>query len=162
MTDDPSAPFATLGIAASGDLARVTMMQSAQARQFDGFALVRRLNRPRVRAVLGQRPVEAVTIIIAQIVGENAAQVILVQHNDVVQAFPADGANQSFDHWVLPGGARRSELLFQTQVLDSAHEVGAIDGIPIPEEITGGVVKGKASTICWAVQTAEGTSVMWK
>jgi len=29
LTDDPSAPLATLGNAASGGLARVTMMQSA-------------------------------------------------------------------------------------------------------------------------------------
>ena len=112
-------------------------MQSAHERQFNDFALVGRFNRLRFRAVLGQRPMRAVTMIIAQIVGENAAQVVLVQLDDVVQAFPADGADQSFDHGILPRGTRRNELLFKTQVLESAHEGGAIDGIPIPEEITG-------------------------
>ena len=76
-------------------------------------------------------------MIIAQIVGEHAAQVIFVQHDDVVQAFPADRADLSLDHGILPRGTRRNELLFKTQVLDSAHEGGAIDAIPIPEEITG-------------------------
>ena len=76
-------------------------------------------------------------MIIAAILGEHAAQVILAQHDDVVQAFPADGADQSFDHGILPRGTRRDELLFKTQVLDLAHEGGAIDGIPIPEQISG-------------------------
>jgi hypothetical protein len=31
--------------------------------------------------------------------------------------------------------------LFQAQVLDSAHEIRAVNGIPIPKQITGGVVK---------------------
>ena len=112
------------------------MMHSAQKRQFNDFALVARFNRPQCRAVLAQKPVRAVTMIIVQLVGENKAQVIIVQHDDVVQAFPADRADQSFDHGILPRGTRRNELLFQIRVLDSAHQVGAIDGIPIPEEIT--------------------------
>jgi hypothetical protein len=62
------------------------------------------------------------------------AEVFFVPHDDVVQAIPADGADQSFDHWIFPGGARRNTLLFKTQVLDSAREAGAIDGISIPEQ----------------------------
>ena len=38
---------------------------------------------------------------------------VLVQKDDVVQAFPAEGADQAFDHWILPRGARRNELLLQ-------------------------------------------------
>jgi hypothetical protein len=44
-----------------------------------------------------------------------AAQMFLVQNDDVVQAFPADGADQAFDHWILPRWARGSELLFHAQ-----------------------------------------------
>jgi hypothetical protein len=25
-----------------------------------------------------------------------------VQHDDVVQAFPAEGTDKAFDHWILP------------------------------------------------------------
>ena len=136
-------------------------MQSAQEWQFDDFALVRRFHRARFRAVPLLKPVRAVMVIV-QIARENPAQMFFVQHDDVVQAFPAEGTDKAFDHRILPRGARRNELLFQAQVLDSAHEIRAVNGIPIPKQITGGVVKGKASTICWAVQKAEGASVMLK
>jgi hypothetical protein len=39
-------------------------LQSAQERQFDDFALVGRFDHTRFRAVLRQRPVRAVTMII--------------------------------------------------------------------------------------------------
>jgi hypothetical protein len=74
------------------------------------------------------------TMIIGQVVREHAAQMFLVEKDDVVRAFPAEGADQAFDHWILPRGARRNELLFQAKALDSAHEIRAIDAIPIPEQ----------------------------
>ena len=46
-------------------------LRSAQERQFDDFALVGRFNHTRFRAVLRQRPMQAVTMIIAHIVGGN-------------------------------------------------------------------------------------------
>jgi hypothetical protein len=46
-------------------------LQSAQERQFDDFALVGRFNHTRFWAVLRQRPIQAVTMIIAHIVGGN-------------------------------------------------------------------------------------------
>ena len=76
-------------------------------------------------------------MIVTQVVVKTAAEVSFVQYDYVVQAFPADGADQSFDHGILPRGARRNQLLFQAQALDSTHEVGAMDGGPIPEQITG-------------------------
>jgi len=46
-------------------------LQSSQERQFDDFALVGRFDHTRFRAVLRQRPMQAVTMIIAHIVGGN-------------------------------------------------------------------------------------------
>jgi hypothetical protein len=60
-----------------------------------------------------------------------------VQNDDVVQAFPTEGTDQAFGHGILPRSTRGNEFLFQAQALDSVDEIGAIDGISIPEQITG-------------------------
>jgi len=88
-------------------------MESANQGQFDDCALAGRFHRMCFRTILIQRPVRTMTMIITQVVRENAAQMFLVQKDDVVQAFPAEGADQAFDHWILPRGARRNELLLQ-------------------------------------------------
>ncbi len=46
-------------------------LQYAQERQFDDFALFGRFNHTRFRAVLRQKPVQAVTMIMAHIAGGN-------------------------------------------------------------------------------------------
>ena len=46
-------------------------LKSSQERQLDDFALVGRFDHARFRAVLRQRPMQAVTMIIAHIVGGN-------------------------------------------------------------------------------------------
>jgi len=46
------------------ELGWMMSLQSAQERQFDDFALVGRFNHTRFRAVLRQKPVRAVTMII--------------------------------------------------------------------------------------------------
>ena len=83
-------------------LTSVTVMQSAQPRQGDEVALVWRFDGSGERTILFQRPVRTITMIIAQVVRENAAQVFFVENDDVIQAFPADGADQAFDHRILP------------------------------------------------------------
>jgi len=111
-------------------------MQSAQPRQCDDVALVWRFDGSGERTILVEKSVGPILVIVGQVIGENLAEVRRIEDNDVVQAFPADGPNQAFDHWILPGRARRNEFLFQAQALDSAHEIRAIDAISIPEQIT--------------------------
>lgn len=64
------------------------------------------------------------------------AEVLPIEDNDVVQTFAANRANYPFDHWILSRRPRGNALLFQAQALDSTREIRAIDGIPIPEQIT--------------------------
>lgn len=52
--------------------------------------------------VFVQRPVRPNAIIVACIGAQHAPQVPLANDNDVVQAFPANGPNQSFGIAVLP------------------------------------------------------------
>ena len=75
-------------------------------------------------------------VIIGQVIGENSPEVLGIENNDVVQALAPKGANQAFDHRILPRRLRGNYLLFQSQALDAAHEIGAIDAIPVPKQIT--------------------------
>jgi len=98
-----------------GCLAGVAMMEPTDQGQGDDVAVVGCFNCARFRSILVQRPVRAVLMIIAEIIRESPPQVVLVEHDHVVQTFATDGADQPFDARILPGGAWRNELLFQTQ-----------------------------------------------
>src|ERR1035441_4085481 len=73
-------------------------MQSAQPRQFDDVAVVGWFDRARVWRVLIQCPVSSVSVIVVEIAIQTPAEVMLAEHNDVVQALAPDGSNQAFDH----------------------------------------------------------------
>ena len=59
------------------------------------------LNRPMEWGILVQRTMNARFIIISGILAQ-PAQVRLPEHDQVVETFPSDGANQSLDVRVLP------------------------------------------------------------
>jgi len=61
--------------------------------------------------VFVQRPVRPNAIIVAYIGAQHAPQVPLANDNDVVQAFAANGPNQSFSKTVLPRRPRRDWLV---------------------------------------------------
>ena len=110
-------------------------MQSAQPRQFDDVAVVGWFDGTRVWGVLIQCPVSSVPVIAVEIAIQTPAEVMFAEHNDVVKALAPAGSNQAFDHWILPGGVRGNDLVFQSQAFDAANEIGAIDAIPVPKQI---------------------------
>ena len=110
-------------------------MQSAQPRQVDNIALVWRFDRAAERAILVERSVAAIVVIIGQIIREHLTQMLRIENDEVVQTFAANRANDPFDHGILPRRARGNELLFQAQSFDSTLEIRAIDGIAIPQQI---------------------------
>src|ERR1700716_2295153 len=72
----------------------VVVMKSAQdgVRTYDAGSL----DRTRDRRILVQRPMRSNAVVIGRIVFQNAAQMHLVQYNDVVQTFPPDRSDQPF------------------------------------------------------------------
>ena len=68
---------------------------------------------------------------------------LLVEHDHVIQTFPADGADQALDKRILPGGAWRNEHLFQTQATRSLHKFQTVNAVAIAEEIAGWLGVGK-------------------
>ena len=70
--------------ASGGRLASGAMTETTQQGQGDDVALARWLHRPPFRAILRQRPVRAVLMIIAEVVPGPLAQVMLVEHDHMV------------------------------------------------------------------------------
>jgi len=67
----------------------------------------------------------------------------LVEHDEVVEAFPTDGADEAFGVGILPGGARGDEDLTDTHVGDAPSELVPIDRVAISEQIPGRRFIGK-------------------
>ncbi len=78
------------------------MVQSAYLREFDHSALFRSLHWSRNRAVLRQRPMGTRVVIVFEVVLENVLEVAFADDDDVIEAFAADGPDESFDVRILP------------------------------------------------------------
>ena len=81
------------------------MMDPAQARQRTHSGVSGRLglDRTSLRGVLVQGIVNAILFVIADVIADQAAQVPLIQGDDVVQDFPTATSDPSFCGSVLPG-----------------------------------------------------------
>jgi len=77
--------------------------------------------------------------------------VFLVEQDDVVQAFPAEGANQAFDHWNLPRRSGGNEFLFQAKALDPAHEIRAVDALLMDQNRGREVARHNGLTVAGAL-----------
>ena len=77
------------------------MMKSAENRPRGD--VTEPLNGPTVRRILVQRQMRAVFVVIADVGNKNSTQVRFTEYDDVIQAFPADRANQPLRMPILPG-----------------------------------------------------------
>jgi hypothetical protein len=66
----------------------VSVMQAANFGKLHDCARLRPLDGPYVWRILLKREVSPGTVIVREVVGEDAAQVRLTQHEDMVQALP--------------------------------------------------------------------------
>ena len=76
------------------------MMKSAEDRPRNEVA--EPLNGPTVRRILVQRQMRSVFVVITDVGTKNSTQVSVAEDDDVIEAFPADRAEQSLRMPVLP------------------------------------------------------------
>src|SRR5262245_49646789 len=69
-------------------------------------------------------------MIVAEILFQRPLQMFGIQDHEVVQALPADGADQAFGVWILPRTARGSENFFRAKRGDPQTNVVAVDPDP--------------------------------
>lgn len=78
------------------------------------------LNFSRMRAVVAERLVWTRGVVAGEIGTQEPTQMPLVEHDEVVEAFAADGANDALGEGILPRRVGRDENLVNAQVVDSA------------------------------------------
>jgi hypothetical protein len=80
----------------------VTVVQSANHRNADNTTSAGRFEGPRAWCIAFQRQVTSGLVVVFDVLRKNAAQVTLVQYDQVVESFSANRANQPFDERILP------------------------------------------------------------
>src|SRR5262249_14237563 len=80
-------------------------------------------------------------VVVREVQAKQATQVAFVEHDDEIEAFSTERADDAFGEGILPGSARGDEDLANAHVRNPALEVGAVDGVAIAEEV------GRASLV---------------
>jgi hypothetical protein len=93
------------------------------------------LNGPRDWHILVQRPMRSDVIVIDGIGSQDPAQMRLAQDDKMVQALALDRADQPFGKAILQRRRRRDRLVPNAHGADSACDNGAVDAIPIADQI---------------------------
>lgn len=84
------------------------MVQAADFSNLDHLSALWRLHGTWLRRVLVQGQVRPRSVIITQELANNASEVIFTEHDDVVEAVPAQGPDHSLHERRLPGTAWRN------------------------------------------------------
>ncbi len=92
--------------------------------------------------VLVEREMRSGSVVVVQVASQDPSQVIPVEDDHVVKALPPDGADDPLDVRILPGRARRSENLLDSQSMNGSVEVISAYAIPIANQKTRGSVPG--------------------
>src|SRR5665811_338441 len=75
-------------------------------------------------------------IIVGGICAQDPAQVRFTEYDHVVQALPADRANEPLNVSVLPGRSERNRTISNTHGAQTLHEDWPVRGVPIPNEVS--------------------------
>ena len=136
--------------------ALVTMMESADFRHRNNPPHARRLDWARFRCVLLLSQVRPAPMIVVHETLHVTVQAPFAEHDGVVQAFAADGADDPFDISPLPGGTRCRQHLVDLHGFDLIHKSFPEDPVAMTQQIAGRGVSGKGFPSCCAVHSAVG------
>src|ERR1019366_2657440 len=79
-------------------------------------------------------------IIVGGICAYDSAQVRFTEYDHVVQALPADRANEPLNVSVLPGGSERNRPISNAHGAQTLHEDWPVRGFPIANAVSRGGV----------------------
>lgn len=100
----------------------VAMMQTADLREGDDSACGGRLYGPRHRTILAKREMRAALVVVLEVCRQHSAQVTLIEDDDVIKTFAADGADDALDIGVLPWRSRCGDDLLDRHGLNMITE----------------------------------------
>ena len=137
----------------------VPVMEPADQGCLDDPALIEALHRSGLWGVLVQGEVCSGAVVVDEVVAQQATQVGRVEHDQMIKALAAQGADEAFNIGILPRRPRRRLDFEDPQGLDSAGEHDPVTASRSRRRYRGAVSQGNASTSCWAVHCAVGASV---
>ena len=119
------------------------MMQTTHFWKFSDQTQLRWLNCSGLGRVHVKRPMDAPGVIILRVGSKNPAHMRLVQYDHVIKRVAPNAADDPLAVWILPRRAGGYLHLFDAQMPDALLETGAVDGVPIPQQVTGRCLPGK-------------------
>ena len=102
------------------------MVQAADLWEGDNVAGRGRLYRTRLGAILAEREMSSALVVVFKVSRQHTAEVLLIEDDDVIEAFAPDRADDAFDIGVLPRRSWRGDDLLDSHRLDTIAEGGPI------------------------------------
>jgi hypothetical protein len=103
----------------SRGLPLIMMMQTAYFRQGDHSAGFRELDSAGVRAIHLEGKMGTTPVVIGDIRGEHAPEMLVVEDDDLIEHITTDTSDESLTVGILPGTARGDLHFFDADVLDA-------------------------------------------
>ena len=113
------------------------MVKSADLRDRHDAPARWRLDFARMRAVVVEGLMRAGGVVVREVPAQQTAEVPFVDHDDVIEAFPTNRADDALGEGILPGRPRRDKDLAYPQAFHPPYEHIPVDGIPIAEQVLG-------------------------
>ena len=98
------------------------MVQAADLREGDDSACGGRLYGPRLGAILAEREMCSALVVVFKVCRQHAAQVTLIEDDDVIETFAPDRADDALDIGVLPWRSRCGDDLLDRHRLNTIAE----------------------------------------
>src|SRR6266540_2420600 len=116
-------------------LADVAVMQATDFGNLHDPARLGELDGPAVRRILVEREMRASPMIVAEVAGQDAAQVPLTEDEHMIQTLAPDRSDESLRERVLPRAVRRREHLLDPHALHAMPKLQTVDVIAVGQEV---------------------------
>ncbi len=111
------------------------MMKTTDLWEPNHFTEFSRLNGSRLRCVQLERKMPPRSMVIPEVPIQHLPEMLLAEHDHVIEALAPDTPDDSFHVWVLPGAARRDHHLFDPEVPHAVPKPAPVDPITIPKQV---------------------------
>src|SRR6516164_4722308 len=111
-------------------------MEPADLRNRNDAATWRGLHDSWLGTVVVERLVGPRGVVVAAVAAEEPAEMGLVQDEEMIQALPADRADEPFREGIRPGALGGREYVEHSHVLDASLEGEAVELVAIADEVS--------------------------
>jgi len=119
----------------SGGPSFVVVVKATDFWNLDDLPRLSALDVTRLRALPVQREMGTPVVVVAEVAPPHTPQMILVEHDDVIQTLPPDAADQSLRIGVLPGALGGCHHLLEAHAPHTVAEARAVRPVPISQYV---------------------------